>query len=241
MQSKEWHEEIIANIGRAMEKARDGKSDRWIADRTEKLGNPLSRTAVSEYRRGVRKTISVADWLTLSAALGVPPVSLLLPELPDGSIPLLPALGAVNQFDALLWIIGERQTLPEGFDLLVSMDNMEPMGEVSGRREYRSSINIAGGPFDIWDEYEPSREKDLINAVHQLRAVLDEIRYIRSPFEVFEQLGDDESAKLQAVDMYLKKLQEKQKEVEKIEARILKLGGVIREEQVLEYDQNGEH
>lgn len=239
MQSKEWHEEIIQNIGRAIEKAREGKSDRWIADRTNHLGNPLSRTAVSEYRRGVRKTISVADWLTLAAALGVPPVSLLLPELPDGSISLLPALGEVNQFDALLWIIGERQTLPEGFDLLVSLDGFEPMGEVSGRREYRSSIEISGGPFDRRNEEEASREKRLISAVNELKTALDEVRDIRSPFEVFEHLGD-ESAKRQAVDMYVKQLQEKQKEVEKIEARILNLGGVIQEEQVLEYDQNGE-
>lgn len=240
MQSKEWHEEIIQNIGRAIEKAREGKSDRWIADRTDHLGNPLSRTAVSEYRRGVRKTISVADWLTLAAALGVPPVSLLLPELPDGSISLFPELGEVNQFDALLWIIGERQTLPEGFDLLVSLDGFEPMGEVSGRREYRSSIEFSGGPFDLRNEEEPSREKRLISAVNELRTALDEVRDIRSPFEVFEHLGD-ESAKRQAVDMYVKQLQEKQKEIEKIEARISKLGGVIQDEQVLEYDQDGEH
>ena len=79
----------------------------------------------------------------------------------------------------------------------------------------------------------------LLTTVNELRKVLAEVRDIRSPFEVFEHLGD-ESAKRQAVDMYVKQLQEKQKEVEKIEARILKLGGVIQEEQVLEYDQNGE-
>lgn len=238
MQSKEWQEEIIANIGQAIEKAREGKSDRWIAERTEKLGNPLSRTAVSEYRRGVRKTISVADWLTLAAALGVPPVSLLLPELPDGSISLLPELGKVNQFDALLWIIGERQTLPEGFDLLISLDDFKPMGEVSGRREYRSSIEFRGGPFDRRHEEEASREKQLISAVNELKTALDEVRDIRSPFDVFDHLGD-EAAKRQAVDMYVKQLQEKQKEIEKIEARISKLGGVIQDEQILEYGQDG--
>ena len=240
MQSKEWHEEIIQNIGRAIEKAREGKSDRWIADRTDHLGNPLSRTAVSEYRRGVRKTISVADWLTLAAALGVPPVSLLLPELPDGSVSLLPELGEVNQFYALLWIIGERQTLPEGFDLLVSLDGFEPMGEVSGRRQYRSSIEWTRGALDLRGEEEPSREKRLLDAVRDLRKALDEVQNIRSPFDVFEHLGD-EAAKRQAVDMYVKQLQEKQKEIEKIEARISKLGGVIQDEQVLEYDQDGEH
>lgn len=240
MQSKEWHEEIIANIGRAMEKARDGKSDRWIAERTDHMGNPLSRTAVSEYRRGVRRSISVADWLTLAAALGVPPISLLLPELPDGTVDLLPALGEVNQFDALLWISGERQTLPDSSDLLFSLADGEPMGEVSGRREYRSSIEWNQGPLDLRNEQEPSREMQLLSAVHELRKVLAEVQEIRSPFDVFERLGD-EAAKRQAVDLYIKQLQEKQKDVEKIEARILKLGGVIREEQVLEYDQNGEH
>ena len=240
MQSKEWHEEIIQNIGRAMEKARDGKSDRWIAERTDHMGNPLSRTAVSEYRRGVRRSISVTDWLTLAAALGVPPVSLLFPDLPDGTIDLLPALGEVNQLDALLWVSGERQTLPDGCDLLFSLADGDPMGEVSGRREYRSSIEGNQGPLDLRNEQEPSREVQLLTTVHELRKVLAEVQDIRSPFDVFEHLGD-EAAKRQALDMYVKQLQEKQKEIEKIEARISKLGGVIQDEQVLEYDQDGEH
>lgn len=239
MQSKKWHEEIIANIGRAVENARDGKSDRWISERTEKLGNPLSRTAVSEYRRGVRKTISIADWLTLAAALGVPPVSLLLPELPDGRINLLPAVGDVNQLDAFMWIVGERQTIPDGFNPVFSMETGSEMAEVKGRREYRSSLDWTQGSFDIRSEEEPSREKLLLDVVRELRAVLVEIQSIRTPFEVFEHLGDD-AAKRQAINLYVNQLQEKRAELEKLEDRIIKLDGVIQEEHIVEYDQDGD-
>lgn len=239
MQSKEWQEEIIANIGRAMEKAREGKSDRWIAERTEKLGNPLSRTAVSEYRRGVRKSISVADWLTLAAALGIPPISLLLPELPDGNIDLLPVLREVNQLDALMWIAGERQTLPSGHTLPPSPDSNVRTGEVNGRRGYRSYVELEQGPLDLHDEREPSREIELLSAIRELQEVLKETQRIRLPFEVFEALGD-ENAKQQTFDFYTKRLQEKQKELENVEARIARLGGVIRDEQVVEHNQDGE-
>ena len=239
MQSKEWQKEIIANIGQAIEKAREGKSDRWIAERTEKLGNPLSRTAISEYRRGVRKTISVADWLTLAAALGVPPVSLLLPELPDGRLNLLPATGEVNQLDALMWITGERQTLPDDFNPLFSLDTGEEMGEVEGRREYRTgSFETEQGPLDLRHEQFPSREQSLLSAVRHMRKVLNEIREIRGPFEMFEVLGD-EAAKQQAIELYIKRMQKKQAELADVEARIIKLDGVIQDEHVVEYDQDG--
>lgn len=239
MQSKEWQEEIIANIGRAMEKAREGKSDRWIAERTDKLGNPLSRTAVSEYRRGVRKSVSVTDWLTLAAALGIPPISLLLPELPDGNIDLLPVLREVNQLDALMWIAGERQTLPSGCSLPPSPDSNARTGEVSGRRDYRSDVEQGQGPLDLHDELEPSREQSLLIAVRHMRKVLNEIRAIRGPFEVFEHLGD-EASKQQAIELYIKRMQKKQAELAEVEAWIVGLGGVIQDEQVVEHNQDGE-
>lgn len=240
MQSKEWQKEIIANIGQAIEKARKGKSDRWIAERTEKLGNPLSRTAISEYRRGVRKTISVADWLTLAAALGVPPVSLLLPELPDGRLNLLPATGEVNQLDALMWITGERQTLPDGFNPVLSPETGEELGEVEGRREYRSELDWGQGPLDLRNERELGREQRLLSAVRHMRKVLNEIQEIRGPFEMFEVLGD-ETSKQQAIELYINRMQKKQAELAKVEAWIVELGGVIQDEHVVEYDQDGKH
>ena len=241
MQSKEWQEEIIANIGRAIDRAREGKSDRWISERTEKLGNPLSRTAVSEYRRGVRKTISVADWLTLAAALGVPPVSLLFPELPDGRLNLLPATGEVNQLDALMWIAGERQTLPVGFNPLFSLDTVEEMGEVEGRREYRTgSFETEQGPLDLRHEQHPSRELSLLTNVRQLQEILKEIQQIQGLFNFLGQLGE-EASKQQALETYINRLQKKQAELEEVESRIETLGGVIREEHLAEYGQDGEY
>lgn len=239
MQSTEWEEKFLSQIGKAIDQARGEKSDQWIANRTTKLGNPISRTAVSEIRRGIRKTISVTDWLTLAAALGVPPISLLFPELPDGTTELFPELPEVNSFDALLWIIGERQTLPEGSDVLVNPENSEMMGIVTGVREYRSSIDFQASDLDYRSEDDPSREKQLLDTLHSLKSLLQEIRQLKFPFQVFEHLGTEEERN-QAMDSFTKALQTKQSELSKLESRIEKLGGVIQDQVVTE-DDNGEH
>ncbi|MFV8381305.1 hypothetical protein [Corynebacterium hindlerae] len=236
MQSSEWQKELVSRIGRAIDRAREGKSDQWIADRTRAMGNPLSRTAVSEYRRGIRKTITVADWLTLAAALGVPPVSLLFPDLPDGPVDLLPAAPATNSFDALLWVIGERQTIPEGFDVLFALDTGEMMGEVTGIREYRKTLGPASGPLDLRDEEDPSKELCLLDKLHELRKLFVELSAIESPFKIFEIIGS-ESERQQIMDSYIKRLTEKQEQIKKIDELIESWGAIVQEETVTQYGE----
>ena len=55
---------------------------------------------------------------------------------------------------------------------------------------------------------------------------------------MFEVLGD-EAAKQQAIELYIKRMQKKQAELADAEAWIIKLGGVIQDEHVVEYDQDG--
>lgn len=241
MQSTEWENEFLSQIGRAIDRAREGKSDQWISDRATALGNPISRTAVSEYRRGIRKTISVTDWLTLAAALGVPPVSLLFPDLPDGTTHLFPELTEVNSFDALLWVTGERQTLPEGFVPLFNLENGDLIGEATGVRQYRNYIGVNQGMHDLRNEADPSRETQLLDALRQLDSLFQEMHDLESPFKFFDHLGTEEDRK-RTMDAFVNALQEKQSELSKLEAAITELGGVLQDEEVTQYENdNGKH
>ncbi|WP_141743365.1 hypothetical protein [Corynebacterium sp. HMSC08F01] len=122
MDTKEWAEDFTAQIGVGIERSRRGRSDQWIADRTAELGHPISRPAISEYRRGKRKYMPVTDWLVIAAALEVPPISLLFPGLPDKPVSLLPDRGPVVAFDAVEWISGERINAPNGEEPLFGLE-----------------------------------------------------------------------------------------------------------------------
>ena len=107
MESTEWAERFTKSMGQAIDTARQGKSDQWIADRTKELGHPLSRTAVSEYRRGIRKSMPITDLMVLAAALEVPPVALLFPGLATKQVEALPG-ESLTSIEALQWFTGER-------------------------------------------------------------------------------------------------------------------------------------
>lgn len=87
-----WAEETTLRIGRAIRAARGDKSAQAISERTKELGHHISRTAISEYENGKRKTVPVTDLLVLSIALKKPFVLLLFPGYPDGDVELLPGV-----------------------------------------------------------------------------------------------------------------------------------------------------
>lgn len=114
MESSSWNESLSEQIGAAIDLWRGEHSDQWITDRCRDLGNPISRTAVSEYRRGIRKTMPVADLLVLAAALEVPPVMLLFPGLPDGNVTALPGRQS-TAIDAVRWFVGDTVFLSRDY------------------------------------------------------------------------------------------------------------------------------
>lgn len=222
-------------VGRGIDAARHGKSDQWIADRTKKLGHPLSRTAISEYRRGVRKTISVTDWLVIAAALGVPPVSLLFPGVPDKWVTLLPTTDTVVAFDAVQWVAGERQTIPEGFDAYFDAQTGDMVGHVEGRRDYRSPrFEYEQSHIDLRREGDPSPEFAILRASRAIMHIYAQVNEITSdtwrvmsdvPEEMQKTLLDTRAAKLKDLD---EKLQELEKNIEA-------LGGTIQDEKITQY------
>lgn len=238
MQSDDWVQKLTEQIGMGIDRARGKHSDQWIADRTQALHHPISRTAISEYRRGVRKTITVSDWLVISAALGVPPVTLLFPGLPDRPSVLLPIAEDVAAFDALQWVTGARQTLPEGFDVLLPLGDGEEAVHIDGKREYTSSLKYSGGRHDLRFEHDPSPEMQLLTACRELADLYSNL-FESDSADWWMSLGSSEErdAKLKA---YKKLMEEASKKKEELERKITQLGGEIHEPKVNQNDdENG--
>lgn len=102
-----WARELVQRIGRAIKEARGGRSASWLSDRTAELGYRVSPTVIAKLDSGHRGSVlSVAELLVLAAALDVPPVALIYPDLPDGPVEVVPGQSA-SSIDGLLRFTGE--------------------------------------------------------------------------------------------------------------------------------------
>lgn len=114
----DWIVVLHFRVAAAIKKARGNRPAQWLADETAKLGYPISRSALANYESGRKKGLDVGELIVIAAALKVPPVALLFPELPDGVVDLVPGI-PVSSEDALAWFSGEshpRRTLAASAD-----------------------------------------------------------------------------------------------------------------------------
>ena len=102
-------EGLHRRIAAAIKSARANRSAQWLADETERLGYPISRAAIANYESGRKKGLDVAELLVLAAALRIPPLTLLFPQLPDGPVELLPGVETTS-WDAAAWFSGEASS-----------------------------------------------------------------------------------------------------------------------------------
>lgn len=102
-------EDLHQRIAAAIKSARAHRSAQWLADETERLGHPISRAAIANYESGRKKGLDVAELLVLAAALRIPPLALLFPQLPDGAVELLPGIETTS-WDAAAWFSGEASS-----------------------------------------------------------------------------------------------------------------------------------
>lgn len=68
------------------------------------VGKPLSRAVISDLETGRKKTLDISELLTIAAALGVPPLRLLFPNVLD-DVEILPGV-TVSGTEALGWFTG---------------------------------------------------------------------------------------------------------------------------------------
>lgn len=90
MSSRSWSEDQARAIGETIRALRGARSAQWLSDRTEELGNKVSRSTISEIETARRKTVTTAELIVLAAALKVPPLLLLFPGLPTAAVEYLP-------------------------------------------------------------------------------------------------------------------------------------------------------
>ena len=105
--SKTWAEDHASRIAETVKRLRGDRSGQWLSDRTATAGHRVSRTTISELETGKRKHVSTAELSVLAWALGVPPIVLLYPDLPDGVVDVLPDR-PVASVAAAAWFAGDR-------------------------------------------------------------------------------------------------------------------------------------
>ena len=108
----DWQQEMTARIGLEVQRLRGERSQLWLEQRTKELGHRVSRGGLSQLETGNRRSISVAEWLVLAAALETPPLMLLWPKYPDGQTEMLPHWWT-DTYSAHSWV-GGRYTFEWG-------------------------------------------------------------------------------------------------------------------------------
>jgi hypothetical protein len=107
--AKAWQKATAGRIGRAVATRRRKLkvTAAALADRTRELGYPISRVAMGKIENNYREgKFDVAEWLTLAAALDIPPMLLLLPGFPDDAVEILPGRSTESR-KAAWWISGQ--------------------------------------------------------------------------------------------------------------------------------------
>lgn len=109
----EWAPDLVARVGRQVKQLRSQErppvprmTAQQLANAVTERGAPMSRATVSDLENGRRGAhLTVPELVAIADALGVSPVSLLAPELPDGAINVMG--DDVRSLDFLRWVSGE--------------------------------------------------------------------------------------------------------------------------------------
>lgn len=118
MTREEWRAASLLRVGKSVRQARRraGISQDELAER---IGSSRNAIQNIESPRGRKSAINVFDLLEIAAALGVPPVQLLYPQLPADEVEYLPGV-TMPAIDAAQTFSGERSlTGPPEQDILV--------------------------------------------------------------------------------------------------------------------------
>lgn len=108
MTHSDWTTSTVRRIGAKVKELRKGKlSAEGLAERVTELGYPYSRSALVNLEYGRKSSIELGELLVLAAALEVPPLLLLYPDLADGPVEALPGV-TTTSIRAAQWFGGEE-------------------------------------------------------------------------------------------------------------------------------------
>lgn len=106
--TQDWQRALSSRIGAAIQRERKERdlSAAKLASRCAELGLPIHRVTITKIEGG-RSSFDLGELIVIAAALGVPPVALIFPAMPDGSVEVLPG-EITNSDDAAEWFAGMR-------------------------------------------------------------------------------------------------------------------------------------
>ena len=115
-QSLAWAKETTQRVGRAVRarRTRLKLSAQNVSEACSKVGYQIPRNTIANLENGRKAEVTLAEVMTLAAALRVPPVQLIFPDLPEGQCEFLPG-ETTTALHALKWFTGEaafRDRLP---------------------------------------------------------------------------------------------------------------------------------
>ncbi|OMC02101.1 helix-turn-helix domain-containing protein [Mycolicibacterium fortuitum] len=106
--ARAWELAMTQRIGEAVTARRKalGLTAQKLEELTRNLGYPITRVAVSKIENNTRSAkFDVAELLILAAALDIPPMLLLFPDFPDGTVEVVPGVQRTSQ-SAADWLSG---------------------------------------------------------------------------------------------------------------------------------------
>ena len=93
-------------MAQEVRRLREPRSAQWLSDRTRKLGYCVTRSVIADLENGRRRYVTTAELCVLAWALKVPPIQLLYPDLPDGTVEIVPDVDKPS-IEAVMWFSGE--------------------------------------------------------------------------------------------------------------------------------------
>lgn len=167
-----------------------------MSERTAALGHRVSRSTISEIETGRRKSITLADFIILAAALDTAPVALIYPGPYREDIRALPEL-KIPQIWAVRWFSGELKNRSE-----VPFDDKGHYVQIPHPAEYAENLRRlhcareAAVLYDrkaaMWRELNAMRRnKEKRNIPDgQIRAATDAIADYQRQIDALERLGE---------------------------------------------------
>jgi len=193
MSNDDWAAEITSRIGGEIKRLRGKRSGQWLSDRTDELGQRVSRSTISEIETGRRKSITVTDLILLAAALNTTPVALVYPgpyTEPTRFTPNqeVPEIWAAQWFSGLHRSVSHLPFVGVGETLTVSdpqeyTDNMRRLR--AGRRIWQLSEDKAALWRDLQVQTYKQRRK------HPDAPSDDEIRTMRETLADYQRQIDE--------------------------------------------------
>lgn len=123
-----WRDDVNARIARAIKAARGDRSAQVIADETARLGFPITRDTIANIENGRKKSVDVPELIVLAKALGVPPLSLIYPDLVDSPVEAYPGVDKASGDAALSFCGYDDEDMRMLFDLRNAREQYERYG-----------------------------------------------------------------------------------------------------------------